>query len=256
MIIYYEPGGVIKIEFEENKEIKLSDQPLNLTDLHFGNFYNKPIIKNTLLPSIKKIIFGDNFNQNIEPNILPQNLYYLEFGKYFKKEIDADILPKNINYLIFKGSYNYLIKLNTLPKKLIYLFFLYNKFEIEKYVLPNTLIYIKLGYNYNYEFKKGVLPEKLEYLELGGIYSHVIKEVPKTLKFLSTCGSKENELLLNNLPNTITTLILYNLEVTLNNLPINLKFIKLICYTENTLKLLKLPFGCKVFDRFDKEIKI
>jgi hypothetical protein len=145
---------------------------------------------------------------------------------------------------------------STLPKNLIYLSFRTNKCEICENILPETLLHLKLGYNYNFEFKKEVLPNKLKYLELGGIYSYSLANIPETLETLSICGSKENEVLLNNLPLSIKNLIIYNLEIPLNNLPISIENIKLICYNDKTLKLLKIPFGSKVFDRFNKIINI
>jgi len=254
MIIYYETGGIIKIEIDENKELKITDFPFGLTNLYLGDKYNKEIIKNILPSTLKKIIFGTNFNQEIYPNTLPCNMEYLEFGENFTKIIHKDILPSNLKYLIFRGNYKYILTYSTLPKNLIYLSFKTNKYEICENILPDTLLHLKLGYDYNFEFKKGVLPNKLKYLELGGIYSYSLANVPETLETLSICGSKENELLLNNLHPSIKNLIIYNLEVSLNNLPIGIESIKLICYNDKTLKLLKIPFDCKVFDRFNKII--
>ena len=123
--------------------------------------------------------------------------------------------------------------------------------------MPKTLTHLKLGYNYNYEIKKDVLPENIVYLELGGVYSHILKEIPQSLTTLFICGSEENEILINNLPNTIKHLIFYNLQIHIRNLPIPIKNIKLICYSELTHKYLtKIPFGCKIYDKYNKEIII
>ena len=122
--------------------------------------------------------------------------------------------------------------------------------------MPNTLTHLRLGYDYNFEFKKGILPPNLEYLELGGIYSHMLTEIPTSVKTLYICGSKENELMLTNLPESIETIIIFNLHIALTNLPINISKIILICYTEDTIKLLKkIPFNCKIYDKYSKEIK-
>lgn len=255
MIIYYEPNGVIKIEFEQNREILPSDIPPGLTDLYFNINFNKQLKLGILPTTLKKIVFGDKYNQEIFPNTLPENLEFIQFGKEFKCKVSQYIFPVNLKNIFFMGNYKHKIHKETFPPNLKYLYFNFNKYEIEDNVLPINLEKIKLGYDYNFEFKKNTLPKKLKHLELGGIYSHILKEIPKSLKILSICGSKENELLLNNLPSTIALLILYNLEIPLLNLPTNIKYIKLICYTEETLKLLKIPFGCNVYDRYNKEIK-
>jgi hypothetical protein len=255
MIIYYEPGNVIKIELVENKDISPCDLPYGLTDLYLGKFYNKPIKKNILPSSLKKIVFGDKYNQELYIDIFPLGLKFLQFGREFNKQININVLPENLTHLIFTGTYNYLITHNTIPKKLLYLVFNYNKYEINEYILPDTLTHLKLGYNYNFEFKKNVLPKNLFYLELGGIYSYILVNVPETLNTLYICGSIENKLVIDNLPN-IENLIFYNLQIELTNLPITIKKIKLICYTINTYKFLqKIPFGCKIVDKNDKEIK-
>ncbi len=255
MIIYYEENGIMRIEIEENKELFAHKFPHNLTDLYLTKPFNKSIKQGILPLTLRKIIFGRNYNQEILPNVLPINLKFLQFDSKFTHVINIDILPKNLTHLIFNGGYYHPITQNTLPKNLIQLSFSYNKYELTKYVLPKSLTHLKLGYDYNYEFKKNVLPENIVYLELGGIYSHILSEVPQTLKTLYICGSKENELVVNNLPNTIENLIFYNLEIPILNLPISVKYIKLICYSDLTLNYVnKIPFGCQIFDRFNNEI--
>lgn len=255
MIIYYEENGIIRIEIEENKELFAYQLPYNLTDLYFGKDFNKEVRQGVLSNSITKIIFGQNYNQRILPNALPSNLKFLQFDSGFTHMINVELLPKNLTHLIFKGGYHYQITHNTLPKNLIQLSFSYNRYEINEYVLPNSLTHLKLGYDYNYEFKKNVLPEKLVYLELGGIYSHILKEVPSTLKTLYIYGSKDNELVINNLPNVIEKIIFYNLEVPITYLPISIKYIQLICYSSLTFKYLnKLHVNYKVIDKLNKEI--
>ena len=257
MIIYYEPNGIIKMDIEENIEILPCDIPVNLTDLYFGRTYNKIIKRNILPSSLTKIVFGENYNQEIYPNVLPKNLKYLQFGRNFNKQINIDVLPENLTHLIFTGTYNYLITYNTLPKNLIYLAFNFNKYEINEYILPTTLTHLKLGYNYNYELTKDVLPNNLVYLELGGIYSHELKDLPPTLTTLYICGSVENKLVINNLPDIINFLIIYNLQVQITNLSNSIKKIKLICYSELTCKYLdKIPFGCKILDKHNREINL
>jgi hypothetical protein len=255
MIIYYEPNGIIKMEIEVNKEILPCDLPQNLTDLYFGRTYNKGIKEGILPNTLKKIIFGDSYNREIHENIFPHNLKYLQFGRNFNKQVNVGVLPEHLTHLIFTGTYDHVITFDTLPKNLIFLAFNFNKYEINEFVLPNTLTHLKLGYNYNYEIKKNVLPMNLVYLELGGAYSHILCEIPPSLTTLYICGSRENEVLLNNLPNTISNLIFYNLQIEISNLPIEIKSIKLICHSQNTYGFLrKIPFECKVYDKYDKEI--
>jgi hypothetical protein len=257
MIIYYEPTGIIKMEIEENKEILPCDIPYNLTDLYFGRIYNKQIKRGILPMTLVKIIFGEKYNQEICPNILPNNLQYLQFGRDFNKQININVLPVKLSHLIFAGTYNYLITYNTLPKNLVHLAFNFNKYEINEYVLPDTLTHLKLGYNYNYKIKKDVLPSNLVYLELGGIYSHILKDIPVTLTTVYICGSNENKIVIDNLPNTIVNLIFFNLEIEITNLPTSVKNIKLMCHSQLTLRYLnKIPFGCKIFDKLGKEIKL
>ena len=256
MIIYYEPNGIIKIEFKENKELLLLDIPYGLTDLYFGRYFNKPIKPGILSSTITKIIFGQNYNQIILPGVLPLDLKFLQFDIGFTQMINIDILPEKLTHLIFKGGYHHLITHNTLPKNLLQLSFYFNKYELNEYMLPTSLTHLNLGYNYNCEFKKGVLPEKLVYLGLSEIYSHILKEVPPTLIILNIYGSKKNKPVLDNLPNMIEILILYKLEIPLEILPPSIKYIKLIYYSKLTLQYLNnLPLECKILDKTNKEIK-
>ena len=67
----------------------------------------------------------------------------------------------------------------------------------------------------------------------------------------------ENAPVLDNLPNTIQILTLYNLEIPLVNLPPSIKYIKLICYSKITLQCLNnIPLECKVLDKSNKDIII
>jgi hypothetical protein len=257
MIIYYEPDGTVKMNYELNEEIKKDKIPDNLTELHFCNSYNLTIKPDILPINLQKIYFGNNFNKKILPNTIPENVSFIELGTGFSQQIECNTLPSNLSHLIFKGGYIYNIVLNTIPKKLSYLSFYYNKYEINEFVLPSSLKFLRLGYNYNYEFKKNVLPNNLKCLVLGGIYSYVLKEIPKTLKTLYIIGSIENEKIINNLPDSIKTIIFYNLEFTLTNININVEKIFLICYTDEKKTLLKnIPFNCKIFNKYHNQIII
>jgi hypothetical protein len=254
MIIYYEDKGVIKMEFEENKEIKTFDIPYGITDLYFGKNYDKSINKNILPKTLKKIVFGDNFNQEIYPETLPNGIDTIYFGYYFNKKINSHILPEKLKHLTFNGEYKYPLTINTFPNNLTHLSFKYYNIEIAKNVFPETLIYLKLSIDYNYEFTNGTLPKNLIYLELGAQYSYDIKNLPETLETLYIYGNKN---IIKNLPNTIKKIIFYKLEIELNNIPLSVKNIVLINYTKNTSIYLKnLHNDCKILNKDNKEFKI
>jgi hypothetical protein len=246
---------MVKFVIDHNKEIINTDIPVDTTELYFGRFYNKQIKENVLPNSIKKIIFGESFNQEIKINTLPKNLKYITFSRNYKKKITSQIFTHTLTHITFTGSYNYKIVQETLPNSLLSLSFFYNKCEIEPYVLPTSLQYLKLGYNYNYEIKPNVLPDSLIYLELGGIYSNQVFWT-KNITTLSITGSKENLILLENLPYTIKKIIFYNLDTEINNLPFTLETIQLMCWTYSSLDFIKkIPFGCKLIDKYSQEIK-
>ena len=76
--------------------------------------------------------------------------------------------------------------------------------------------------------------------------------IPLSVTDVAIYGSIE--LLINNLPFGIKRLTIAENNVIINNLPSSLEILKIVEY--DSKKLIKVPFGCKVFVNNNEEIQI
>lgn len=194
---------------------------------------------------LKKITFTDNYTKKVinlpdtlEELILnticiyPPNLKKIKFGKDFNERIEN--LPDSLEELILGNNYNRLI--NKYPSKLK-----------------------KLVFGYMYDLPLLNIPNTIEYLELGFKFSRQIK-YPLNLKTLiSKCINNFYPnifIFMNNLPNSIINLEIYNYNFNILKLPENIQSLKLVNYNNYTInkKNIILPDSLKLLEIYNSNI--
>lgn len=196
------------------------------------------------------------FNENID--ILPNNIKYLILGYDFNQQIKK--LPNDLEILIFSYSFNN--KIFSFPQKIQKLYF-GNKFN-QDIVVPSTLKYLFLGYDFN---KKIIFNENLTHLGLSKNFSQNL-DLPFNVIFLDLELSKTNSNILDNLPDSIETLVISgyskdehymdNLPTSITNLIINNEYFNSqLNNLPNSIKYLRLnPEYCQKFEKIPKNLKI
>lgn len=218
-------------------------------------FFNKIIINND------NDMDGSLFNSNID--ILPDNIVYLILGYDFNQQINK--LPDNLTTLIFSCEFNNLIL--QFPPNIQKLYF-GTKFN-QNLVLADSLRYLFFGQDFN---KKIIFNENLTHLGIGKNFSQDL-ELPTSIIFFSIELSETNSNILDNLPNSMETLVIYgwkydakqidnlptsivNLIINhpyfnqeLNNLPNSIEYLRL--NSEYNQKFEKIPNKLKTMECFD-----
>ena len=93
-----------------------------------------------------------------------------------------------------------------------------------------------------------VLPEGLKHLKLGYNFNKSLS-LPSTLTILELHGKVNDKKIIDNLPTSISTLIINNLNFEITNLPSTVTKIILINYDSHILnKIKKIPRGTKILD--------
>ncbi|EFA74644.1 hypothetical protein PPL_11613 [Heterostelium album PN500] len=144
----------------------------NITELKFGDEFNRPLEPNSLPPNLKSLSFGLNFNQQIHIGVLPHSLLHLTFGKGFNQKLVRGTLSNSLLSLVLGNGFNEKLSKGVLPQSLMSLTMLgYNqRLEIED--LPHNLEMLHFG-SFNRYLDSGVLPQSLRDLQLNS-YSHMI----------------------------------------------------------------------------------
>jgi hypothetical protein len=226
----------VKFNDRFNQKIFPGSLPPNLTDLTFGNSFNQELKPNGFPPNLINLTFGYSYNQPIKLNYLPSKLKSITFGHSYNQIIIESVLPNSLEKIIFGELYAQPIYPNTLPKKLSIIIF-GNNFDNEISSLPKSIVHLYFGKKYS----KKISPRLL----------------PITLNVLHFYGSNENSVPINNLPVTVDSLVLYNIESTINNLHILFKQIKFSCdiYSKiDDIRKIKYPWGCLLLDKTNKPI--
>jgi hypothetical protein len=192
--------------------------PYNLHTLEIESTYNDSL--DDLPPNLHTLILRNLINQSIDH--LPTNLRILKIGNGFNQSIEN--LPVNLHTLELGGNFNQ---------------------PIDK--LPKSIKILSLGYFYDQSIDN--LPPTLHTLNIGGNFSQPINKLPKTLRILTLDFYND---LLDDLPNSIHTLILPGRYQPIYKLPLNLCILKvsrnfdhLISYYPN--KLQELHIGNDVY---------
>lgn len=235
----------LEFDYEFNQYINI--MPSNILVLKFATQFNQHI--NKLPQNLKELIFNNasNFNQYLPE--LPISLKHLKLGDCFNKKINK--LPNKLVKLIINNhKYNHELKLPksikvlTIPKcddtnlikckklkcdnnienisdnliNLKHLEFT-DKFNEPISKFPPNLVKLKFSYNFNNKISN--LPQTLKLLDLGNsseqhINNLCYENIP-LLKILRIMSDKKYKI--DNLPNSIKKLLLYNYNDKLNCLP-------------------------------------
>lgn len=239
------PLGIKIINFEKYKgrakyhffsvfNQDIDDLPHGITHLSLSECYNLPV--DNLPVSLLYLKFGFRFNQLVR--LLPCNLDHLIFGYEFDQEVNN--LPINLTKLIFGHKFNQSI--NNLPSSLtqLTLGYKFNQYECLGKLSPNIKIYgfdpsspqinILLN-NINCQTKYSI--------KLTGFYNY-FEDDPDFVWY--NCRK-------------LKLLPITNLSFNVDSIIIDLDYEH---YYRDYKKILthikKIPWGCKLYDRANKEI--
>jgi hypothetical protein len=246
-----------------NKKIAVGVIPPKVKEIVFGIYFDQELEVGVFPNGITSIIFGIDFNRIIKKGVFPESLIALQFGSHFAHDLEPGVLPVNLEKLIFWGSYKQLITKGLLPPNLKYLNIGEN--DIKPGALPESLESLYFG-SYSIRLGEGFLPPNLKFLKLPHFYDKANEIVypvgleiidfarcadfivgdgvfPSSVHTVILCG--EHNLILNSLPDSITTLVFYELETEITNIsPLisKIKFRKM----KHAQFLKKIPFGCEI----------
>jgi hypothetical protein len=139
--------------------------------------------------------------------------------------------------------------------------------EIESVYWPNSIETLQFGSNFNHPIDNVKWPQSLKTLIFGNNFNQLVENTkwPKSLNVVQF-GSKfnqritnetwpentililhsANEITVNNLPNNLKHLKVMNLNCPLTNLPISLEKLDILYDENNYLEESKIPFGCEI----------
>jgi len=162
--------------------------------------------------------------------------------------------PANLKYLIL-DEYNY--PLDNLPSSLQYIYIPKN-FNHPLNNLPFNLIALELSDSCEFSYQLNNLPYGIKYLKIGdGLgYEYPLDNLPLSLEILDLGGDEYNSL--NNLPDSITHLTFGSVIAPIENLPSNLKELK-VYYDKNSTvysKQIREYLGDTVFPDGFETLKI
>jgi hypothetical protein len=184
-----------------NQELDSKSLPQSLEELKFGwsngvsslvdsshvytSDFKKPLNKNVLPSSLRRLSLGSSFNCPLKPGVLPRNLKILVFGINFNQKIKPQVLPRKLETLVFGRHYNQKIEPGVLPIGLTQLA-LHGHFnqKIKPGILPLNLIVLVLGKNFKQEIEPNILPPNLKKLMLNNDLSINRDTLPSGLTVL------------------------------------------------------------------------
>ena len=237
IIIFNEQLDDIRSCSKFNKPV--DNLPNSVTDLTFGFAFNQLV--DNLPNSLTHLTFGWNFNQLVDN--LPgshkcnkisnctcqsQNLTHLNFGIDFNQKIDN--LPNSLTHLTFKHCFNQIVD-----------------------NLPNSITHLQFGTNFNQSVDN--LPNDLRFLSFGYGYKKKVEKLQKSIKELCFWS---NNCIKNIISDTIENIYIcfFNNDINnemIENIPPTVKQIKLN-KKDKIHFITKIPFGCKIIDKYDVDI--
>lgn len=171
-----------------NNRTKCLNIPFDVTEMIFGNWYNKDLI---VFPNINHLHFGHNFNQ---PIVLGANVVTVQFGEKFNSSItlnrrvmeldvgdrfDQNIcLNKQLKKIKFGSRFNKHVLLN---RDLEHVLFDNCMYDQPMSLGPNIKVLVIKSYNY---IHKVFLTKQITHLTFADANCANIK-LPKHLKYLS-----------------------------------------------------------------------
>ncbi len=171
------------------------------------------------------------------------------FGRRFNKSILNIEFPNSIKTILFGSFFNQPIDNVKFPENLEKLCFGDNfNQEVNNLILPKNLKILKFGYHFNKSLDNLVLPEKLEILELGLDYDLKLTnlKIGYLTKIILYNDSKNT---LNNLPVDLKFLEVNYLSEPLKNLPFMLEILYYKNSDEDYINKSKIPFGCHILKK-------
>jgi hypothetical protein len=224
--------------------------------------FNAKINKSNLPKGIKGIIILNiHFDSVIvvDKRIQEPCCYVLSSKLYvphkFNKFLNTHWLTKSEITHLFKERlstrFGFDKAVDHLPDGLTHIIF-GDKFNQSILYLPNSITHLTFGTNFNKSVAK--LPNDLTHLTMGKNFNQLFTNLPQGLIY---CGlSSKFTCSLDNLPLGLEELEIY-LVREISNLPINLKKIKIMNWS-NKLKpmIKKIPLDCIILDANDDEISI
>lgn len=262
----------INFGYKFNSKIAIGAIPPNVNSIVFGNNFNQELEIGLFPDGVISIIFGSKFDKKIRKGVLPISLIKLDFGNGFSQDFESNIFPENLEELHFCHNYKQTINKDIFPQKLKKLNLHDN--IIESGALPNSiesltfntwndlsniiyfplnLKYLSLPLFYN-KINKCIFPQFLEILSFSCCDDQVLKDnlIPSSTHTVIIRGS--HNLILNSLPDTITTIIFTDLYQEITNIPPFISKIKLRKKKEAKF-IKKIPFGCEIVTMDDKIIE-
>ena len=127
---------------------------------------------------------------------------------------------------------------------------------VDNIVFHDVVETIEFGSSFNHPIDNVKWPPKLHTIEFGSSFNQPIHNIewPPSLKTI--CFGRNFNQSLDNLPDTITMLKFYSINMKINNLPPSLEQIIIYGKLGNSLENLgKIPFGCVVVvEPYDNKI--
>lgn len=213
-------GKIIDLRYHGDEYMKyLKNDYVTYQDkIIFMCNFNKKLDKYyEIISKYNQLIFSDsdNFMKYIYNCSSKIDQFINDDSSKFNKPLDFINKLSHITHLVIGYEFNQPLELSN---KLTHL--TYKPREGFPIVLTQNIVYLVLGNDYNQPIQ---LNENLLHLELGNDYNQPI-QLNEKLHFLKLNINNQN--LLDNLPNSIKTLILgHKIDVELNNLPNSIKFL-------------------------------
>ena len=125
---------------------------------------------------------------------------------------------------------------------------------LEEYYNKDKTI-LTLPDNFNESLDNVIFPDTLQSITFGYWFDQPLNNVkfPGSLIKINFSSRYEN-MTINSIPFSIIELKFQSIYKPITNLPINVKKIIIQNIKDSNLSLLKLPFGCELFDRNNEKI--
>jgi len=122
--------------------------------------------------------------------------------------------------------------------------------------LPHSLTTITFGHDYNQPLDAVSFPLSLKVIIFGNIFNQSLDKVSLPFGIQSITFGCNYKKPLNNLPNSVEKLVFRKINMDITNLPCSVTHIKILEHIAKSMeKLIKIPYGCKIIDKYDNEIQ-
>ncbi|AYV79936.1 MAG: hypothetical protein Gaeavirus2_18 [Gaeavirus sp.] len=130
--------------------------------------------------------------------------------------------------------------------------------SLDSVIFADSLQTIIFGRRFNQPLDNTNFPCTLQVIIFGSCFNQPLNIIKFPLNFRAITFGQNYKQSLDNLPCSLEKLTFYSINNNVTNLPISVTQIKITEYNvqSSIKKLLKIPYGCKVLDAHDNEIKI